>query len=252
MKMLSLLTKVEIGISIIPFLIIVLFTGYYKLFFTYFIITLIHELGHIVVAAIFKVETQQIKLNIFGFSATLEDYKYLKLYKQILILLAGPITYFISKFLIDKFYAYEIISLMTYYKAILTNKYILIFNLLPIFPLDGGRIFKVILDRLFTFKISKYISLFVSFIFIILFVIYTSEHKQYLMYMFLTLNLFLNLLFIEKEWKIFLASRYYFDNKYVKKLHKRKDIYVYKNNYIIENKCIYDEKKIIKKMLKEG
>ena len=57
MKMLSLFYKVEIGISLIPFLIVILLTGYYKLFFTYFIIVFIHELGHVVVASAFNVKS---------------------------------------------------------------------------------------------------------------------------------------------------------------------------------------------------
>ena len=45
MKKLLNISKIEIGISFIPFLIIILLAGQYKLFFTYFLITFIHEMG---------------------------------------------------------------------------------------------------------------------------------------------------------------------------------------------------------------
>jgi hypothetical protein len=79
-------------------------------------------------ALIFKLKVNKIKLSMFGFNAEIEDYKYLKTYKQILILIMGPLTYFISMKLIEVLYLHDYISLITYYKALLTNKYILIFN----------------------------------------------------------------------------------------------------------------------------
>ena len=249
MKMLSLVSKLEVGVSIVPFLIIILLTGNYKLFFTYFLITFIHELGHVLIAILYGVKIEKIKFNVFGFSAQIDDYTYLKIYKQVLILLAGPLTYFISKVLIDYFYASEIISLLTYHKALLTNKYILLFNILPIFPLDGGRLVKIFLDKVFTFKVSRIFSIVLSFVFIILFVIYTKDHKQYLMYLFVVMNLLLNIIFIEKEWKDFLFKRLYFVNKYKDKVHNKKDLYVYKNNYVIYDKKVLSEKSAIKKFL---
>ena len=250
MKILSLLTKFEVGISFIPFILIILYGGYYKLFFTYFLITFIHELGHVFMAMIFKIETKSIKLSMFGFSACIEDYKYISFYKQLLILLAGPLTFFISNLLIKNLYLYDVISLVTYHKALLTNKYIFIFNLLPIFPLDGGRIIKLFLDRIFTFKVSKKITIYVSFIFTLAFMMYSSANKQYLMYIFLLVNFILNILFLKKEWRAFLYERYFFNNKYNEKLHSKKDLYMHKNNYLIYKHNILNEKESIIKLLR--
>lgn len=251
MKKLSLLSKFEVGISFIPFLIIILLSGLYKLFFTYFLITLIHELGHVIMARFFGVKVNKITLNIFGFNAQIEDIDYLAIYKQILIIMSGPLTYFISAFLIKELYINEVISLVMYYKALASNKYILIFNLLPIFPLDGGRLVKILLDKLFTYKNSKRILYFVSFVFMCGFVLYTSNCKQYLMYMFLIINFIINILSLDKKWRSFLLSRYYFNNEYKDKIHNRKDLYMYKNNYVIKNKELLNEKDIIIDLLKK-
>lgn len=250
MRKLSLLSKFEVGISFVPFLIIILLTGSYKLFFTYFLITLIHELGHVFMAIIFKVKVNKIKLNIFGFNAEIENIDYLNIYKQILIIVAGPLTYFASILVIRELYFNDIISLLTYYKALASNKYILIFNLLPIYPLDGGRLIKILLDKLFTFKHSKIVLYIVSFVFMLGFVIYTKEYKQYLMYVFLILNFIMNVLSINKDWKTFLINRYYMNNKYKDKLHRRNDLYMYRNNYILNKEDILNEKEAIIKLLK--
>jgi len=251
MKKLLNIFRFEIGISFIPFLIIILLSGQYKLFFTYFLITFIHELGHVIMALGFKVKVNKIKLSMFGFNADIDNMDYLAIYKQMLIIIMGPLTYFGSVLLIKELYLNEVISLIMYYKALATNKYILFFNLLPIYPLDGGRLIKVVFDKVFTFKFSKFFLYSVSFIFIVGFALYTVECKQYLMYLFLLINFVLNVCSIKKEWKAFLIRRYYLNNKYKEKIHKKKDLYMYRNNFIIRNKDILTEKEIILDLLRD-
>ena len=147
MKKLLLLSKFEVGIMVIPFLVIILLSGSYKLFFTYFLITFIHELGHIFMAVFFKVHVNRVKLSIFGFNAEIGNTDYPDIYKQILIIIMGPLTYFISILLIKYLYLHDFISLVMYYKALSTNKYIFIFNILPIYPLDGSKILNLLLSK---------------------------------------------------------------------------------------------------------
>lgn len=201
-------------------------------------------------ACIFKVKVNNIRLNAFGFNASIESIEYLSIFKQLLIILMGPLTYFISAIIIKELYLNDVISMVMYYKAIYTNKYILFFNLLPIFPLDGGRICKVILDKFFTYKKSKIILYIVSFSFMVGFVFYTMECKQYLMYIFLVISFISNIMSLKKEWKSFLIKRYYLNNQYKEKIHKQRDLYMYKNNYLLRNKEILNEKQAIIKFLK--
>lgn len=251
MKKLSILSKFEVGVSFVPFLIVILFTGYYKLFFTYFLITFIHELGHVIMAVFFKVKVNNIKLNIFGFNADIDDIDYLPTYKQLLIIVMGPLTYFLSIILIRELYLNDVISLVMYYRALASNKYILVFNLLPIFPLDGGRILKLIANKFFTYKKAKIITYIISFLVMIGFVVYTMECKQYLMYIFLMINFIINILNLKREWKAFLIKRYYLNNTYQDKLHTKEDLFMYKNNYILKDKNILNEKEAIINFIKE-
>lgn len=251
MKKFYLLSKFEVGISFIPFLIIILFSGQYKLFFTYFLITLIHELGHVIVATFFKVKVNRIHLNIFGFNADIDNFEHLRIYKQLLIILAGPLTYFISLSLIKLIYLNDIISLVMYQRALSSNLYIFLFNLLPIYPLDGGRVANILCDKLFTFKVSKKILYFISFVFMTLFVFYTLDCKQYLMYIFLIINFLINILNLNKEWKNFLLRRYYLKNDHKDIIHRHKDLFVYRNNFILKKGELLNEKEAIKEILKK-
>lgn len=82
--------------------------------------------------------------------------------KEFLILLAGPIFQFIASFLL-------IITLPLDKELILAYHYgILLFNLLPIYPLDGGKIVNLFLSLFIPYKLSLKYSIYFSYIIIII------------------------------------------------------------------------------------
>ena len=116
-----------------------------------FIISIIfHELGHILVAKILNVKICKVKFKIIGFSAefegNIEDFKV----EKIIILLAGPLINFILA-IITLYLKFDLI-----YKneIVYTNILLCVFNILPIMPLDGGRILCYIFNLKFKFEKS--------------------------------------------------------------------------------------------------
>ena len=107
------------------------------------VFSLIHELGHMLAGILLKLKPKSLNLMPFGISLTFEIYEYKKLLeiKKIFIAIAGPVTNLIiciiAKFLhID----YGIKQIIIY-----SNLLITLFNLMPLYPLDGGRILKGII-----------------------------------------------------------------------------------------------------------
>lgn len=244
-KFFNFLNKFEVSPFATIFVFITLLTNSYKLFFIYFFITFIHELGHVTVAVLLKLRIRKIKLLAIGFNAEIENLDYTSSIKEFLIAIAGPLTYFITNYLLNYFYSTDIISYNALEQARLINKYNFVFNLLPIIPLDGGRILKIFIDNFFTSKKSMCLVSTLSFVFTIVFIYITRFSPQWMIYIFLVLT---NLMFgwtIEKRWKLFLISRLTIVNGYKDKIHSKRDIYRNKNNYIIINKNIVSEKKAI-------
>lgn len=135
--------KIRIDLKILIFLIIFYFTHQIKSYLIVMFFSIFHEMGHILTGLILKEKLEKIEIMPFGFSACF-GYKYKEKYysiKEIIITLAGPCTSGILAILckyIDMIY-------ITKHEAIYVNLLIMFFNLMPLYPLDGGRILKRIL-----------------------------------------------------------------------------------------------------------
>ncbi len=154
--------RFRIDLKIFIFLIIFYFTKQIEIYAMIMLFALIHELGHLLAGILIGMKPEKIELMPFGvsisFKIKVEEYnKKIKKgnmleIKKILVALAGPLTNFIiiiiaSNINIDLFKALIVIY---------TNFLIMIFNLLPIYPLDGGRILKGILHINFGIKKSEF------------------------------------------------------------------------------------------------
>jgi Zn-dependent protease len=133
--------------------------------FLFFGTFLLHELGHSLTAQHFKLKPTYIILYVFGGLADIGgDIR--KALNEFWIALAGPMTsllvavilYFFGGLMIN----YPAIRFVLHYLSY-TNFLLAFFNMLPAFPLDGGRVFRALLWK-FTNEYQKatHISIYVS------------------------------------------------------------------------------------------
>ena len=172
--------RFRIDLKIFIFLIIFYFTKQIEIYAMIMLFALIHELGHLLAGLLMGMKPEKIELMPFGvsisFKIKVEEYnKKIKKgnmleIKKILVALAGPLTNFIiiiitSNINIELFKALIIIY---------TNFLIMIFNLLPIYPLDGGRILKGILHINFGIQKSEFYTNIISKIIVAIITILSS------------------------------------------------------------------------------
>lgn len=101
-----------------------------------------HEIGHIIAGLILKMKPQKIEIMPFGLSASFYTNTNNKIIKELIVALAGPIMSFVLAILLNKID----LKIITMQEAVYSNILIFLFNIIPIYPLDGGRIIKGILD----------------------------------------------------------------------------------------------------------
>lgn len=104
----------------------------------------LHELGHSLTARIFGCNTRDITLSVIGGCASLERMPY-KAYQELLTAAAGPCVSFIlglAMVIGSMFMPERSMLTIAIYIAGQINFTLGLFNLLPGFPMDGGRIFR--------------------------------------------------------------------------------------------------------------
>ena len=225
----------KIYISKYTYFIILLFLlcGLFKDIIIISILIIIHEFGHYLVSYYFKWNIDKINIYPFGGLIKYNEVIDKPLFEEFLISISGIIfqicIYIILIIFIkdDKF-----LNLLNNY-----NYNILLFNIIPIIPLDGSKVINVLLNKVFNFRISYYLLLFISIIFNIFLLI---NYKNLLINSFLLYELFIYIKNKDYIFNKFLLEKYLYNDyhKYIyinsiKKLKRNKrHLIKYKNNYI--------------------
>lgn len=138
-----------------------------------------HEAVHVLFAKKFGLKLQGININLTGAEAKIQDIDSITDNEKLIIYLSGPLFNLIAAiilFIILRYYYSEILL-----KCLYINLGLALFNMLPAYPLDGTRIYEVILSKRISNrsaeKILENISYGVSIILMILFCVTLYIHR---------------------------------------------------------------------------
>ena len=211
-----------------------------------------HELGHVFIAIIFKYEIKKINIYPFG-GYTIFEYDINRPFIEELLLFSFGIIFqlilliIFNIFIDNSTYIYRI-----FYSYNLT---IILFNLLPIIPLDGGKLLNIIINYILPFKVSHKLSIYISYIIILLIIIFFNKDIN----MIIMCMLLLFLLIKEHKNHIYLYNLFLVE-RYIKNIKFKKDNFINSNKiskmkkylrniFIIDNEYV-DEKDMLKKYYK--
>lgn len=243
--------KIKFHYTLYVFLLLSYFCDLFLETLVMFIILILHELGHIVFLKKYKREI--INITFFPFGGIIKhNTKYnVKIIEDLLISSGGIIVNIILMVIFHVFNMQLCFTL---------NLVIILFNIVPIYPLDGGKIVNYIINLICCYKVSMYISIFMSLSIIVLILISNillfESMYLYLIILSLTNINIKRILSIKKEYKYFLTNKYLYPNKELKdkKIYRFKKplnkIYLGKNNVYILDELQINEFDILKKHFK--
>ena len=162
--------------------------------------------------------------------------------KELLILINGPIFQHLAYLLL-------LMLMPTKNELISTYHYsILMFNLLPIYPLDGGKLVKLLLNKIISYKRSLKLLIYLSYLVTIVLFIITKKN----IIIFIMISLLLILITKEKNKIDYIYNKYLLErylNNYnfksnkiinsINNLYRDKKHLIYKNNkYVLEKEYL--------------
>lgn len=198
-------------------------TGHFKEVFMVFSIVLIHEMGHVAAAHFFHWRIRKIQLLPFGGVAEVEEHGNRPLKEEVIVVLAGPLQHVWLVLFAYILYAGGFLNSGTFELFVVHNLMIFGFNLLPVWPLDGGKLLFHLISAVYPFKKAHTYSLVLSATFLLFAVISVWLFLPFHLNLWVILSFILFTVII--EWKQrrfvhirFLLERYYGKNQSIANL----------------------------------
>lgn len=168
---------------------------------------LVHELGHFLTACFFHWKVDKIVLYPYGGCSYFEVDVNTSILEEFFVLIMGPIFQIIFTCILFFFLRESDASFL-----LLVSQLLLFFNFLPIYPLDGGKLFLLIMSFFFSYYQSLKITFYSSFFFYFLLLFVAFLLYQSLFWLLLLFTLFFRLWKEQKNgnylYQKFLLERY--------------------------------------------
>jgi stage IV sporulation protein FB len=132
-------------------------------------IIFIHEMGHAAAASFFSWRIKKITLMPFGGIAEMDEHGNRPFKEEAIVVLAGPLQHIWMVGLGYLLYSFSLIPEDLYQLFYSYNLMVFIFNLFPVWPLDGGKLIFLLLSLKKSFPNAHRSTLIISFYCLILF-----------------------------------------------------------------------------------
>lgn len=201
-----------------------------------------HEMFHYLFAKLYHFEIESVEVLPFGAFLSLQDYGVHHVVEELITILAGLCSHFFLYFIIVYF------GSDPYLLAV--NKLVFIFNVLPIYPLDGSKIILLVLSFFMDYQKAIQLQIKISILGLSILVVIQPHLSHLVVYAYL---LYLNYQYI-KEYRVYLI-RLYTSRRHKQMYHKYKihDDYIFYrpyHNMYQKGHTFYEEKEIITELIK--
>lgn len=206
-------------------------------------IIIIHELGHLLTAKYYNWKIDKIYIYPLGGITKINDKINRPLKEELIIVLMGPIFQIIY---------YYFLKILGVEDILIFNLILLTFNLLPIYPLDGGKILNLLFSFCLSYKLSYKITFFISFFSYIVLVFFSLLYLHSFFFIIVIFLLFFKILdeYSKKKFYFnkFLLERYLNNYRFkkIKFIKKIDSMYRDKTHFFRKNNQIVTEKEFLK------
>ncbi len=245
--------RIKVDCSTYLFILLAFFSGFIIEAIIIIGIVLFHELGHSLWANITNHEVISITLYPFGGITQISKPLNSHNLSDLITYLGGIINQLVLAIVVMFINNLHIIPRYYYLLFIKYNSAIMLFNLIPMIPLDGYLIFNYFFNNWLCYKKSYYLSYYLSIFMLLLFFIsnYVYSYNNYLILGFLLYKLYEYIKNEKSIYNRFLLERHLYDFRYKKQLRKYNNtldnLCVNKEHYIFIDNTWVSEKQVLAK-----
>ena len=249
--------KIEFHFTYILIAISFILTGYFSNLIIFTSIIIIHELGHYLIAKITNLSPQKIIIYPFGGITIMNNPLNTNIKEELFVAISGIIFQTIYYIIVIILYQNNLIRDYIFDIFIKYYHSILLFNLLPIHPLDGSKIIVLILSHYLPYKLTCKLNIIISFsigLSILLINYYKFNYTTILIITIIIDSLIKYYRNINYFFNKFLLERYLYkiEFKKTKKINNINNMYKEKYHIIKENNHYYTEKQYLNNYFKRN
>lgn len=247
--------KIEFHYTYILIALGFILTGYIHNIIVFTSIIIVHELGHYTVAKLNNLNVEKIMIYPYGGLVKMNNLINTSINKELLVAISGIIFQIIYYILITYLYHIGYIREYIYNLFTMYHQSILLFNILPIHPLDGSKILNLLLSKILPFNTANKLNIAISIVTLI--IIISINYYEFNYTTLLIIGVIIdNLIKYNKELKHlfnkFLLERYIYNLTYKKRkqINKIKHMYKDKTHILKENNTYITEKQALSRKFK--
>ena len=225
-------------------------TGYFPNLLVFTSIIIIHELGHYTIAKLNKLNVGKIIIYPYGGLVKMNNLVNTSINKELKVAISGILFQSIYYLIIVLLYQQGIIREYIFNLFNTYNTSILLFNILPIHPLDGSKILNLVLSKIIPFNIANKLNILISIITLIIVTYinyYNFNYTTILILGVITDNLIKYHHQLKYVYNKFLLERYIYKITYnkTKKINKIENMYKDKYHILKEKDAYITEKQAL-------
>lgn len=236
--------KISVSWEMIPYLSAAAILGGRAPVLWIFFLLAVHECGHILAALCLNVSLKEIRIHPYGLIARSDQLDYTHSVKECIIAAAGPLFQIMGQGCIMICASKGWISAAQREWLSMMNRSMLVFNLLPMMPLDGGRLVRGLLHIWLPYTRAECWSA-ISSLAVILVLVMLHPQQGIWFWMICggcLIRSWIGLNRLSQQRLAFYYHRYCHPCSYDPKYHRRNDLYRNHHNYIYTDQMTWEEK----------
>ncbi len=246
----NILNKIEFHYTYIIMTLGLVLTGHFANLLIFTSLIIIHEFGHIITAAIYKYKIKKVIIYPYGGITKLDTLVNTRIEIDLLIAISGIILQSIYFYIVLFLYNKGMVREYIYNLFLIYHNSMLLFNILPIIPLDGSKIINLLFSKYLNLNLSNNLTVLVSFITLIILLIsniYENNYSMIMVVFVLLQNIWKYYKKIEYVYNKFILERYLYNIRYksVKIIDNKNKMYKNKTHLFKVNNNIIEEKRFL-------